>query len=78
MINKLIKIQPYIESDILNIAKNYAKMQKIPLSQYIREAIKAYNYSIKIKYKKSIIIPLNFGPKTPTDIANTHNDIHEY
>ena len=73
----LTRTQIYIEKDELEVAKKNAKFLGINLSQLIRNAVKEKNETIKIKSKKPVIIPLNFGPNTPTDIALTHNEIYD-
>ncbi len=77
MTKTLTRTQIYIDTEDLIKAKTFAKNQKITLSQFIREAVKERTENIETKTSKPIIIPLNFGPNTPTDIALTHNEIYD-
>ncbi len=73
----LTRTQIYIDTEDLEQAKKFAKSQKITLSQFIREAVKDKAKTIESQWVKPVIIPLNFGTNTPTDIASTHNDIYD-
>ena len=73
----LTRTQIYINTEDLENAKRFAKNQRITLSEYIRNAVKNQAKLTEKHWVKPVIIPLNFGPNTPTDIAATHNDIYD-